>query len=383
MLQEKSFIIQEKVFHYDLNITARDQFTINSVPRNYKVNFLKDDPFNRINALLSENPKNLLLIDEKLLALYQPNLSISADRVFSAPATEEFKGLDGVTRVLDFLQQHQFTKGEKLIVVGGGIIQDVSAFVGAVYKRGISWVLFPSTLLSMCDSCIGAKTGVNYKGAKNQLALFSAPSEININLNFLKTLSESEILSGLGEILKLCVIGGDDFLKIYQAHVINGKVNNFESFRYLIQASLCAKKAVIEEDEFELDHRRSMNYGHTLGHAIEALSNYKIPHGQAVVLGMILVNRLSYEEKLLDEKNFEWLNKLCMNLVTSDVLNIFQTVSLTNIIDLIRKDKKTIGDETSFVFIKRPGNTIFVKRKLDETLYQHIASAFQSLCSIE
>ncbi|MDP1573516.1 MAG: 3-dehydroquinate synthase family protein [Coxiellaceae bacterium] len=377
------FSIEKKDFFYDIDLFNQDKFIIKSIPRNYLLSFdVNENPFCHVKELLAENKKNLLLIDQKLLEIYKPTIDISADRIFSVQATEDFKTLEGVTNVLNFLQKHEFTKGEKLIVVGGGIIQDVAAFVGAVYKRGISWVHFPTTLLSMCDSCIGGKAGVNYNGVKNQLALFSAPSAIHINLNFLKTLSENEINSGLGEILKLCITGGDTFIKIYRENVCSGKVALFENFKKLITAALCVKKSVVEEDEFELDHRRSMNYGHTLGHAIESLSNYQIPHGQAVVVGMILVNTLSYEQGLLTETQLHSLNELCCDLISNNVIEALKKIKLEEIIGLIKKDKKTIGDNTSFVLMKNSGETVFVKLKLDGKLLSRIQSAFDSLLNI-
>ena len=378
-MNQIKFLINGKEFLADIDLIRDDKFVIKSIPKNYSVSYTaSENPFDVIESLLKVNEKNLLLIDEKLLKLYQPKWTISAERIFAAPATENFKSLDGVTKVIDFLQKNTFTKGEQLIVVGGGIIQDVGAFVGAVYKRGIPWLLFPSTLLSMCDSCIGGKTGVNYNGAKNQLALFSSPTAIYIHWQFLKTLTDDEIYSGLGEILKLCITGGDYFLDVYCQHVEKGRVKSFDSFKFLISKSLAVKKSVIEEDEFELNYRRSMNYGHTLGHAIESLSNHEIPHGQAVVVGMILVNELSYVQGLLSKENLTVLNELCFDLITQKVRASLQNIKLDSIISFIQKDKKTVGKYTSFVMIAKAGDTRFVQLELNEKLLLEIKNAFNT-----
>jgi 3-dehydroquinate synthase len=374
------FIIDGKEFFADTNVLNADHFTVKSIPRPYSVEYDETpDLFARINQLLEKNSKNLLLIDQNILQIYPNKLNITDERIFRAEATEEFKTLEGITRVLNFLQKHEFSKGEQLIVVGGGIIQDIGAFVGAIYKRGIFWTHFPTTLLSMCDSCIGGKTGINYNNAKNQLALFSAPASVVINPIFLKTLDADAINSGLGEILKLCITGGEYFLDIYQKHVSQGKVNSPEDFRALMMAALCVKKAIVEEDEFELNHRRSLNYGHTLGHAIEVLSHYQIPHGQAVVIGMALVNELSHQYGLLSKQALKHLNQLCFDLLNERIMGLLAEITLDQMISLLQKDKKTEGQNTSFVFMQQAGDTRFVKLALNETLLSQIQTALTSV----
>ena len=311
------FLIDEKVFFCDPDFSAANQFTIQSIPKNYTVVFESDHtPFVHINQLLNENKKNLLLIDKNIMQLYKPQFAIDERKIFLAEALESCKTLETVMSVLDFLQKNQFTKSETLIVVGGGIIQEVAALAAAMYKRGIVWMHFPTTLLSMCDSCIGGKASVNYRGIKNQLGLFSTPTKIYIYPAFLKTLSDEAIVSGLGEILKSCIIGGEYFLNCYRRSVINGKVKSWDDYVLLIKAALSVKKSVVEADEFESNHRRAMNYGHTVGHAIESLSQYAISHGQAIVLGMMLENVLSCQRGLLGQQELKKLNQLCLDLMT-------------------------------------------------------------------
>ncbi|MCX7119782.1 MAG: 3-dehydroquinate synthase, partial [Legionellales bacterium] len=222
--------------------------------------------------------------------------------------------MEGVLALYDFLHQHQITKGETLVVVGGGITQDISAFVAATYKRGINWVYFPTTLLAMSDSCIGGKAGVNYRGSKNQLALFSAPQSVMINTEFLRTLAAKDIQSGLGEILKLCITGGKHLVDFFQQSVEFGTAKQFDRFKPLIMNALAVKRAVIEVDEFEQNIRKGLNYGHTIGHVIEAMTDYAIPHGIAVVIGMMIVNQLSFEQGLLARKDCLAINGACFSL---------------------------------------------------------------------
>ncbi|MDR3490943.1 MAG: 3-dehydroquinate synthase [Gammaproteobacteria bacterium] len=378
-MKTNSFIVDSKQFFCDEMPIETSSFNIKSIPRSYSVNWVEDEnPLAEVNKILAENPKNLLFIDKNVLAHYRDLLTVSDDRICVSDATEEFKTLDGVRKLLDFLYDNEFTKSNMLVVVGGGITQDIGGFVAASYKRGISWTLFPTTLLSMCDSCIGAKTGVNYRKAKNQIALFSAPTKVVMNLRFLKTLTQEALQSGLGEILKLCIIGGENFLEIYARHVENGKVKQTQDYKILILNALSIKKAIIEEDEFEANYRKSLNYGHTLGHVIEGLTDYAIPHGQAISIGMILVNELSYQNGLLTENQKEKLNELCLGLLNQSIFTIMQNLSTETLLDLLRNDKKVENAEVKFVFIKTAGETCFVKLALDTQLLSKINLVIQS-----
>ena len=368
----------------ELNVSLDDlvtaSFEVSSIPVPYKVTWdSSEKPCDRINELLSKNPKNLLLIDEKVFELYGHDIKHPDSKIFKAPAIESFKTLDGVTQLCDFLYQHEFTKGETLVVVGGGIIQDLGAFVGATYKRGINWVHFPTTLLAMSDSCIGGKAGVNYKGAKNQLALFSAPNEVIINPSFINTLEKKDIQSGLGEILKLYITGGPAMLSTYDRCIKNGTIVNKDDAKSLIMGALAIKKAVIELDEFELNIRKALNYGHTLGHAIESISNYAIPHGVAVVVGMMLVNQMSCERGLLARAECIELNKLCLRLLDDELLEILKKIDIHAMIQSVKQDKKVIGDAITFVMLSSPGKLQFVKMNLDEQLTTQIKTTFDQL----
>lgn len=386
MMKQINFHIDGKLFSCPERLFdshAQNSLTIQSVPRPYSLTWDNEsDPFVRINQMLTTNKKNLLLIDQNILNIYQPTLQIEADRIFAVTATEDFKTLEGAMQVLDFLQHHEFTKGEQLIVVGGGITQDIAGFVSAIFKRGINWIYFPTTLLSMCDSSIGGKAGVNYKHAKNQLALFSTPKMIFSHPHFLNTLDTSAITSGLGEILKLCIIGGDYFLDVYRKSIQHGKVISVDLYKTLILTSLAVKKAIIEEDEFEFNDRKALNYGHTIGHAIETLTHYQIPHGQAVVIGMILVNELSHKQGLLDEANLIELNQLCLALLDDAIFAILKKIDIQELIGLLKKDKKTIGSITSFVFVKSPGDIHFIKLELTDALVMDIDQALQKIIAL-
>jgi len=368
-----NFTINNKKFAFEKASKKNGGFLIKSAPKPYTLSFCdKKKPFKTIQNLLKQ-PDTLLLIDKKVFDLYTNDFAVEPQKILKISATEKFKTLKGITRVMDFLQNKNLSKTGTLIVVGGGITQDVGAFVSACYRRGIKWIYFPTTLLSMSDSCLGGKTGINYNESKNQIGLFSAPKEILINTHFLKTLRVTDIRSGLGEILKLLLIGGKASLKFYTKYVKQGQVAHFEDYKKLILQALLIKKPIVEIDEFELNHRKSLNYGHTLGHAIESLSEFAIPHGQAVVLGVILANELSNRRQLIDTKTKNRINKLCFDLLDNNIIKIMRGLNLKKLPALLEKDKKTDGKMLNLIMISSLGKIDFLKVKPTSSLFTEVS----------
>lgn len=378
-MKDITFTIQNKEFLLPADSLNERSFTVQSSLRPYRVAVLED--MRSILAVLPEkNGKNLLLIDKKVYAHYAPLFSaVSRVDMLLAEATEELKTVDGVLQVIDFLAERDFTRGDTLLVVGGGVIQDVGAFVGAVYKRGIDWVFFPTTLLAMADSCIGAKAAINYRGAKNQLGLFSAPSQVVINLSFLQTLAERDLKSGLGEIVKLHIIGGKEMLKAYASLMGKSEAKSLSALGELIVGALAVKRVVIEADEFEHNYRRGLNYGHTLGHAIEALSNYAIAHGEAVVLGMLVANALAQKRNVLSRQENEELRDLLLLFLDEKLKQRLKTLSLDDMSSVLRKDKKALGEQLTFVMLRSIGDTVFLPLRLDEALLDEVRATINDI----
>ena len=365
------FKIENETFKVDEN-NLTDSFIVNSVPRDYQVVFETCKISDTVNQLLGE--KDVLLIDKNVLDLMSDEIRIDKSRILAIDAIEPAKTIEGVLSVIEFLHKCKFTKGENLIVVGGGITQDIGSFVGSVYKRGIPWKFVPTTLLAQCDSCIGGKTGINYREAKNQLALFSAPHKIIINTNFLHTLEAQEIKSGLGEIMKVFVMGGQPFLDMYGNMVTKHTVNEFDNFKDLIVASLHVKKAIVERDEFELDSRRSLNYGHTVGHALETMTSYRIPHGQAVAVGMKIVNDMF-------SLNADDVDRYISDLISEKEKEELRNIDYKKLGEVLRSDKKTIGNAATFIYMASPGQVKFEKCVINEALLDSIRLTIEEIAN--
>lgn len=376
----KEFMVANPAYWTDLSWHEKISFTVESQPRSYEIQYdASPDVKNSIRAFLATEKKNLTIIDENVYRLY-PGLSLPEETTFVAKATENFKSLKGAKRIWDFFQKHSLTKGDRLLVIGGGTIHDTAGFAAGCYKRGISWYLWPTTLLSMSNSCIGGKTGINYGDAKNQLGLFYPPNKVILQPHFLETLPLQEIRSGLGEILGLSLLAGRDFLERYKSLVPSpDQIRRWASLEELILLSLNIKKAIIEEDEFEHNHRRALNYGHTFGHAIEVLSRYKIPHGQAVAMGILLANELSYRKGFLSQSVKDEITPIVRNILSPKMLARVQKMPMTNILDVIQKDKKAGTGTISFVLLSDLGKVIFHKTALDNDLRLELESILQSV----
>jgi 3-dehydroquinate synthase len=254
------FKIENELISLNPEDILKSEFVIKSAPYNYTVNFIDDKV---LKSILSKNRninklKNFLFIDKKVNKIYKDELW-KKDNTLTLIASEENKTINSSLLLIDLLNKNNFTKKEVLISIGGGITQDVTAFARSVFKRGINWTYFPTTLLSMADSCIGAKSAINYGGTKNLIGLFSAPKEVYINTNFLNTLDKRDVLSGYGEIIKLCIVGGEFTIEKFKKVKELQKGDLLFQIDLLIKTALIVKKAVITEDEFENNIRKALN----------------------------------------------------------------------------------------------------------------------------
>ena len=358
-MSERTFRIENASFDIGAAEIEGGGFQVASTPRSYDVVWRGSlqEVVRDVTASLAASPANFLLIDRNVFDLFFRDAEIDARQLYLLDAVEENKKIETVLDVISRIQALSPSKNNLLTVIGGGITQDIGAFAGCVYKRGFPWRFLPTTLLSMCDSCIGGKTGINYRGGKNQLGLFSAPRRVEICPEFLTTLAERDMISGYGEILKLLVTGGRAMVGTYADACDPGTgLPRTERLKELILGALAVKKAVIERDEFELDLRRSLNYGHTFGHAIEVMSDYRIPHGTAVALGIVAINRLGVVHGITLPEAHREVSRLAAPLLRGISLD---AMDWNRFGELLQKDKKTECGSFVFVLIRDLGETVF------------------------
>ena len=298
-------------------------------------------------------PGDVLIVDKKIRELYPTIFTgINADIILIEP-TENAKSYLEIEEVINKIVATGFRKTNKLIAIGGGITQDITSFISFILYRGVSWVFFPTNLLSQCDSCIGSKLSVNLGQYKNLLGGFFPPNEIYININFLKTLDKKDILSGLGEMLHYFLVNSKEDARLYfeKAPKVKEDLNDIES---LIFRSLQIKQAMIEIDEFDQGPRNVFNYGHTFGHALESVTNYVIPHGICVAIGMDLANLISVDLGLISIEERNYMNGLCQLVYSEIKLPEIDQFLYEN---SLKKDKKNVGDDLGLILTNGIGKT--------------------------
>lgn len=291
------------------------------------------------------------VIDKKVYTLYKEYFDwINMDRLILIEAIEENKIIETALDICERMTEIPAKRNARLISIGGGIIQDITGFVANVLYRGIAWTFVPTTLLASCDSCIGGKTSLNYKKYKNLLGTFYPPDEIHICAAFFSTLTERDFKSGLGEVVKFNIMAGNEGMKKITDNIqalLDRKISVINQF---VNTSLNFKKKFIEIDEFDRGERVKLNFAHTFGHAIEVVTNYEIPHGTAVAIGMIMANSVSNSRDILTANTTKIAQDVLLKVIDIDIELLH--VDIAVVIDAMRKDKKQTSDALTAVLMK-------------------------------
>jgi len=304
-------------------------------------------------------------------------------------ALEKNKSYDYLKKIFIQLLKKKINRDYTVVAIGGGIIQDIACHISSIYMRGLEWVYYPTTLLGMTDSCIGGKSSINLDKFKNILGTYNPPSKIFINTNFLETLKKEDLICGIIEAMKILYVKQSFHKHHYFLKQFNSKkiFSNRKKLKKLIYLSLINKKKIIEKDEFDKNERLKLNFGHTFGHAIESSSNFKIPHGIAVGLGIIFAikfNKMYFKinpsknEILLHQffililKNFTKLKKQLIN------------ININNFCSALSKDKKSSIAYYKFILPTKDKNLdIFKIRKNNLDIINISKSIFKNLLKNE
>jgi len=272
-------------------------------------------------------------------------------QIITLPDGEEYKNMDTVMWAMDRLFDAKFDRNSTLIAFGGGVVGDMTGFMASIFLRGVKFIQIPTTLLSMVDSSVGGKTGVNNKYGKNLIGSFYQPEAVYIDTHFLSTLDKREFAAGMAEIIKMAVM----FDKKFFEDLKNGNLSLEETIKRAVEL----KAQVVSQDEKEKGIRSVLNYGHTFGHVIENLTNYKTYlHGEAVAIGMVMANELSRELGYLSEKEADEIKELLKkhNLPTSFKIN-----NAEDFYNHFFLDKKTLDNNIKFIIPEKIGQYKIVK----------------------
>lgn len=336
-----------------------DTIQINSGLHDYKVCFTEDF----VENLSAVTDTAVYVIDKNVYRLYKEKFQvIDKQKIYFFDATENHKNMDTVMDLLSFFQKLNMKKNWKVICFGGGITQDVVAVASNLFLRNVDWIFFPTTLLSMCDSCIGGKSGINFGPYKNQIGVFYPPGEIIIDTHFIHTLSEEDYLNGWGELLKFSLTDGETFYNELKNEKTFIPCTQLEEY---IKKGLLVKKKIIEIDEFESDLRRVLNYGHTFGHALEAYTKNIVPHGKGVIWGIDVANYIAWKEGLIDRSYYLEIKSLIKKAFITEEVIIENPKELFAI---IHTDKKVRGNILYFALLDRRSHLVVYPVEINQTL---------------
>jgi len=329
-------------------------FEIKSSSGDYRVTIGKG----LLAGALNKHANAVILIDDFLTSV----LPADEKKVIYVTAVEENKSLEQSAPIVIKLRELGAHRKTHLLAIGGGIIQDVSTFLASIYMRGIPWSYLPTTLLGMVDSCVGGKSSINVYGYKNLIGNFYPPSEVIIDLDFLRTLNAEQIIGGLFEAAKICYARSPAEFAAYLADAPSINMSSEQAER-IITRSLLNKQWFIEIDEFDQKERLLLNFGHTFGHALEAGTEFRISHGIAVGIGMIVAEEYSKQQALLTPAGLA-----CIGLMTSHVETLLKELPLVAkelrsldsslISEKFDNDKKHLADQYRIVVPKDDGTLV-------------------------
>jgi 3-dehydroquinate synthase len=289
--------------------------------------------------------------------------------VYTFAAGEESKNIDTVCDVYEFLIQNHFDRKDMLVALGGGVVGDLTGFTAASYLRGVDFIQIPTSLLAQVDSSIGGKTGVDFRAYKNMVGAFHMPKLVYMNTSTLKTLDDRQFNSGFGEILKHGLIKDYDYFKWLGENRDSINAREDEALSRMVSVSCNIKRKVVELDPTEKGDRALLNFGHTLGHAIEKLMNFTLYHGECVVLGMIAALNICVAKGSVSKDEYD------------SIIDVFKsydfplTVSGITIADVVKtskSDKKMDAGKIKFILLKELGNAYIDRNVSDEELAESL-----------
>lgn len=310
----------------------------------------------------------------ELYASYVRDLLIKGgfdSHVIVVPDGEACKTFDVVLRLYDELISMGFDRSSAIIALGGGSVGDVAGFVAATYMRGINYVQVPTTLLAQVDAAIGGKAAVNHPKGKNLIGVFYQPQLVLIDVDFLKTHDVRDLRSGLAEVVKYGVVLDREFFDYVDRNSVRLLDVGSEELLYAIRRSCELKASVVEKDEFDREGIRALlNYGHTIGHALEVLSNYELRHGEAVAIGMYYEAKVSVAMGLAREYVVDSIGGLLSKLGLPTHVKL-EGSNVDELIKLMRRDKKAVGGKIAMVLLRDLGSGVLV-RDVPEELVREV-----------
>lgn len=304
---------------------------------------------------------------EEVLGLLQGKCVKAVKYAF--PNGEENKNLDTVREIYKFLIEEKFDRKDILVALGGGVVGDTTGYVAATYLRGIDFVQVPTTLLSQADSSVGGKTGVDFDGYKNMVGAFKMPRLVYMNLGTLTTLDERQYYSGFAEIMKHGLIKDAVFYQWLIENMYEICERDLDTLEQMLVKSCTVKKTVVEKDPTEKGDRALLNYGHTIGHAIEKAKNFELFHGECVALGAVAAAYISWKRELIPMEEYYEIRDMFVPFYLPISV---EGVTPEEILELTKSDKKMVNGKIKFVLLKKIGKAFIEDSVTDEEILEAV-----------
>lgn len=331
---------------------------------------------NELIKLGTENRKVCVITDSHVASLYGDEVMAcikdccKKNVLYSFHAGEENKTLNTVKEIYTFLIQEKFDRKDLLVALGGGVTGDITGFVAATYLRGIDFIQIPTTLLAQADSSIGGKTGVDFDGFKNMVGAFYMPKLVYMNINTLKTLDDRQFFSGFAEVMKHGLIKDGAFYEWLLENMYEICDREVDTLLEMVERSCMVKKLVVEKDPTEKGDRALLNFGHTIGHAIEKHKNFSLTHGECVALGIIAAAFISWKHEWLSMEEYYEIRDMFVpfNLPIS-----IEDIDPQEVLRLTKSDKKVEGEQIKFILLKKAGKAVIDRSVTDEDILNAIS----------
>ncbi len=342
----------------------QSKLLIKTKNKNYSI-FVGKNITNNISKILKEEKikfnKCLIIVDKKVpkSSIYKIIRKIKSKlkKIIFFNSSEKNKNINSVNKILDLLFKENFSRDDCIISIGGGITGDVVGFAASIFKRGIKFINFPTTLLSQVDSSVGGKTGVNNRYGKNLIGSFNQPDLVLSEINFLKSLPKRELICGYAEILKHAIIADKKKFLFLEKNKNKILSLNGDVIQKTIIDSCTIKKKVIEKDEKEKNLRKVLNFGHTFAHSFEASLRYskKLNHGEAVLMGIKCAVKFSKKINHIPENDAKRIINHIDSLKIKKLNDFFNLKHLETLIKFIKIDKKNKSNKINLILLKKIG----------------------------
>lgn len=334
------------------------------------------DLLSELDTLEIENRKVCIITDSHVASIYGDEImnilkgNCRKNVLFSFPAGEESKNLATVKDIYTFLIKESFDRKDLLIALGGGVVGDITGFTAATYLRGVDFVQIPTSLIAQSDSSIGGKTGVDFDGYKNMVGAFYMPKLVYMNVSVLKSLDDRQFFNGFAEVMKHGLIKDAIFYEWLLDHMYEICDRDTDTLLEMVQKSCLIKKLVVEKDPTEKGERALLNFGHTIGHAIEKYKNFSLSHGECVALGAVAASFISWKHGWLSMEEYYEIRDMFVpfNLPIS-----VEDIDPQEILRLTKSDKKMEGDSIKFVLLKKVGKAVIDRTVTDDDILNALA----------